>query len=214
MTDSGAHPALERRDLAASPRLFRNPILDKLSRVHHWIPAILYLPIAAVLVWLSLEQLTVPVVIFGLLGGYVAWTLFEYFMHKEVFHLVPPGALGTRLHFLIHGVHHDHPSDPRRLVMPPLVSAPILVVVFLVLRLVCGADLALPVTAGFLCGYVAYDMLHFHLHHRRPRGRWDAALRRRHMLHHFQDATRGFGISCPWWDDLLGTKPTPAPRPE
>jgi sterol desaturase/sphingolipid hydroxylase (fatty acid hydroxylase superfamily) len=207
MNETGAGPAPERRDPAASPRLFRNPLLDQLSRVHHWTPAILYLPIVGVLLWFSMFRLTAGAIILDLFCGYLLWTLFEYFMHKEVFHLVPPGALGARLHFLIHGVHHDHPNDPLRLVMPPLVSVPILLAVFLLLRVVCGATLSLPVTAGFIAGYVAYDMLHFHLHHSRRGGRWAAALRRRHMAHHFQDTTRGFGISCPWWDDLLGTKP-------
>jgi sterol desaturase/sphingolipid hydroxylase (fatty acid hydroxylase superfamily) len=30
-------------------------------------------------------------------------------------------------------------------------------------------------------------------------------LRERHMRHHFQDETRGFGISAPYWDDVFGT---------
>ncbi len=28
------------------------------------------------------------------------------------------------MHWIIHGVHHDHPNDPMRLVMPPAVSVP------------------------------------------------------------------------------------------
>ena len=46
-------------------------------------------------------------------------------------------------------------------------------------------------------------MLQYHVHHGRPRTRWGAALQRRHMHHHFQDGSRGFGISCPWWDEIL-----------
>lgn len=207
MTDA-LRPAPDRDTLSASPRLFQNPILDKLSRVHHWTPAILYLPVVALLLWFGFHRLTAGTMLIALLGGYVFWTLFEYFMHKLVFHLVLPGALAARLHFLIHGVHHTHPSDPMRLVMPPLVSLPILLVVYIVLRLLCGPSLMLPVMAGFLAGYVAYDMLHFHVHHGRARTRWGAALRRRHMQHHFQDATRGFGISCPWLDEVFGTSQT------
>ena len=30
-------------------------------------------------------------------------------------------------------------------------------------------------------------------------------LRERHMRHHFQDETRGFGISAPYWDEVFGT---------
>ena len=32
----------------------------------------------------------------------------------------PSSGLGARLHWMIHGVHHDHPNDPLRLVMPPV----------------------------------------------------------------------------------------------
>jgi sterol desaturase/sphingolipid hydroxylase (fatty acid hydroxylase superfamily) len=55
-------------------------------------------------------------------------------------------------------------------------------------------------------------MLHYHVHHGRSRTRWGAALRRRHMQHHFQDDTGGFGISCPWWDELFRTSPAPSPQ--
>ena len=34
-------------------------------------------------------------------------------------------GLGARFHWIIHGVHHDHPNDPLRLVMPPAVSVPL-----------------------------------------------------------------------------------------
>jgi sterol desaturase/sphingolipid hydroxylase (fatty acid hydroxylase superfamily) len=29
------------------------------------------------------------------------------------------------------------------------------------------------------------------------------------MRHHFQDDTRGFGVSAPWWDKVFGTAPRP-----
>jgi sterol desaturase/sphingolipid hydroxylase (fatty acid hydroxylase superfamily) len=32
-------------------------------------------------------------------------------------------------------------------------------------------------------------------------------LRERHMRHHFQDDTRGFGISAPYWDEVFRTSP-------
>ena len=52
------------------------------------------------------------------------WTLTEYWLHRFVFHFEPEKGIGARLHWIIHGVHHDHPNDPLRLVMPPSVSVP------------------------------------------------------------------------------------------
>ena len=58
-------------------------------------------------------------------GGYAFWTLTEYWLHRVVFHFEPDHGIGARLHWMIHGVHHDHPNDPLRLVMPPAASVPL-----------------------------------------------------------------------------------------
>jgi sterol desaturase/sphingolipid hydroxylase (fatty acid hydroxylase superfamily) len=50
-------------------------------------------------------------------------------------------------------------------------------------------------------------MTHYHLHHHKPKTRAGKRLRTLHMRHHFQDDTRGFGVSAPWWDHLFGTAP-------
>ena len=54
-------------------------------------------------------------------------------------------------------------------------------------------------------------MMHYYLHHFRPRGRLGRMLRERHMRHHFQDDTRGFGISAPYWDEVFRTSPRAQP---
>ena len=41
---------------------------------------------------------------------------------------------------MIHGVHHDHPNDPLRLVMPPSASVPLALVFCAVFWLVLGGD--------------------------------------------------------------------------
>ena len=59
---------------------------------------------------------------------------------------------------------------------------------------------------GFLSGYLVYDMLHFHMHHHRPRTALGRKLRELHMRHHFQDHTTAFGVSAPFWDSVFRTK--------
>ena len=87
----------------------------------------------------GLSNVSVAVTIALAIGGYALWTLFEYWLHRIVFHFEPEDGIGARLHWIIHGVHHDHPNDPLRLVMPPAVSVPLGAVVFGVLYLVFGA---------------------------------------------------------------------------
>jgi dihydroceramide fatty acyl 2-hydroxylase len=198
-------PADEAALLGASPRLFDNPILDKLSRVHWTVPLFVYLPAVGVLAGLSLAALSAPLVLgLGMLG-YLLWTLTEYLGHRFLFHYELSGAIGARIHHLIHGVHHVHPNDPLRLVMPVLLSAPIMLIAHGVARLLFGMPLGYAVLMGFVVGYIGYDMVHYHVHHRTPRTRLGIALRRAHMLHHFRDATRGFGVSAPYWDLVFGT---------
>jgi sterol desaturase/sphingolipid hydroxylase (fatty acid hydroxylase superfamily) len=137
-----------------------------------------------------------------------------------VFHFEPQDGLGARMHWIIHGIHHDHPNDPLRLVMPPAVSVPLGAIVFGILYLLFGAGYAPGIGAGFFAGYLAYDMIHYYIHHFRARGPLGRMLRERHMRHHFQDDTRGFGISAPYWDEVFrtssrgrSTRPAPVPAP-
>jgi dihydroceramide fatty acyl 2-hydroxylase len=192
--------------LKASPPMFDSRLLDACSRVHPAVPVILFLPAIVVLLVLGVSR-TGAVTIAWVAGGYVFWTLTEYWMHRVVFHFEPQAGIGARLHWIIHGVHHDHPNDPMRLVMPPSVSVPLAIVFYLLFRVVLGGDIAPAFGTGFLFGYLLYDMTHYHVHHHKPRTRLGKRMRELHMRHHFQDDTRGFGVSAPWWDHVFGTAP-------
>ena len=135
------------------------------------------------------------------------WTLFEYWLHRLVFHFEPEHGIGAKLHWMIHGVHHDHPNDPLRLVMPPAASVPLAIIVVGTIFLAAGSLHGLAVAAGFLAGYLIYDEVHYALHHHVPKSRLGKRLRELHMRHHFQDDEKGFGISAPYWDVVFRTYP-------
>jgi dihydroceramide fatty acyl 2-hydroxylase len=187
--------------------MFKSPWLDRLTRVHPAVPVLLYLPVIAVLFVTGAGRLGFGYAVALALGGYAAWTLTEYWLHRIVFHFEPEDGIGAKLHWVIHGVHHDHPNDPLRLVMPPSASVPLAVVFLALFWLVLGADAATAFGAGFLAGYLAYDMIHYHVHHHRPKTWVGRKLRELHMRHHFQDDERGFGVSAPYWDRVFGTAP-------
>jgi dihydroceramide fatty acyl 2-hydroxylase len=193
--------------LRSSPPLFNSRFLDRFTRVHHLVPVIIFLPAIVVLGALGIDRLGAGTALLLAFGGYATWTLTEYWMHRVVFHFEPEAGLGARFHWLIHGVHHEHPNDPMRLVMPPSVSVPLALVFYVLFWLILGADRALAFGAGFYAGYLLYDMIHYHLHHRVPRTRMGKRLRELHLRHHFQDDERGFGISAPWWDVVFRTVP-------
>src|SRR3984957_12607875 len=111
--------------LRASPPMFESRVLDALSRVHPAVPILIFLPAIVLMAAWSLSEISVLGTAGLVLSGYATWTLFEYWLHRLVFHFEPADGIGARLHWIIHGVHHDHPNDPLRLVMPPAVSLPL-----------------------------------------------------------------------------------------
>jgi dihydroceramide fatty acyl 2-hydroxylase len=105
--------------------MFRWPWLDRLSRVHPMVPPLIFVPAIAVLGVSGARGLGAGSFLIACLSGYVFWTFCEYWIHRVVFHFEPHEGIGARLHWMVHGVHHDHPNDPLRLVMPPAVSVPL-----------------------------------------------------------------------------------------
>jgi sterol desaturase/sphingolipid hydroxylase (fatty acid hydroxylase superfamily) len=191
--------------LKASPPMFKSGLLDRFTRVHHLVPVVIFLPAIAFLFVEGVLRLGLLPTLGFALCGYLFWTLAEYWIHRVIFHFEPEQGIGARLHWMIHGVHHDHPNDPLRLVMPPAASVPLALAFYALFWLVLGPDRAMAFGSGFLAGYLAYDMIHYHLHHHSPRTRLGRWLRELHMRHHFQDDERGFGISAPYWDRVFGT---------
>jgi sterol desaturase/sphingolipid hydroxylase (fatty acid hydroxylase superfamily) len=194
--------------LSASPPLFRSRFLDFFSRIHPAVPALIFVPVIVLLLAAAVGEGSGAVAIVLLfVAGLFVWTLSEYWLHRLVFHWDPDNAIGHRLHFIIHGVHHDHPNDKMRLVMPPAASIPLAALFFCLFWLVFGIPTALPLFAGFLAGYLAYDYTHYYLHHFVPRSAFGKRLREAHMRHHFQDHRYGFGVSSPLWDAVFRTLP-------
>ena len=202
-----AEPTSRSERLRASPRMFESDLLDKVSRVHPAVPVVLFVPAIAILAVMGVSRAGLLPAVAWVAGGYLFWTLTEYWLHRLVFHFEPDHPVGRRMHFIIHGVHHDHPNDPLRLVMPPSVSVPLSALFCLGFWAVLGSTAAPAFAAGFLGGYLAYDMTHFYVHHFTPKSAVGRKLRQLHMRHHFQDHTTSFGVSAPYWDHVFGTAP-------
>ena len=188
--------------------MFESDFLNFFSRVHPAVPAIIFLPVVAAMEWLGADGGIGAGKLIGLtLAGIFIWTLTEYWLHRLVFHWCPDNRFGRRLHFIIHGVHHDHPNDKLRLVMPPGASIPLAVLFYGAFLLVFGTPEAYPLFAGFIGGYLVYDYTHYFVHHFVPKSSFGKRLREHHMRHHFQDHRFGYGVSSPLWDAVFRTLP-------
>ena len=107
---------------------------------------------------------------------------------------------------MFHGVHHDYPNDSMRLVMPPSVSLPLAALFYLLFRLIMGPVNVAPFFAGFLLGYLFYDITHYALHHFAIKKKFWLDLKQHHMKHHYKSPDEGFGVSQSWWDTVFRTQ--------
>ena len=188
-------------------RMFKSDFMEALSRVHPAVPLIIYVPVIAFFIYASIAvyEFTFITIFTLIVLGIIVWSLAEYTLHRFIFHFEPKSKFGERLHFIFHGVHHDYPSDSRRLVMPPSVSIPLAVLFYFLFKSILGSDLVAPFFVGFVTGYIFYDMTHYAVHHFNVKNKFWLVLKKHHMRHHFQDAKKGYGVSSPVWDDVMRT---------
>ncbi len=190
-------------DVRGKGRQFQNELLEKLSFCPGWMPLVVYLPVIAVCWYFTATDTTTG---FGAAAGLAVagiafWTFSEYVLHRFVFHF----RKWPKLHYFIHGIHHEYPNDLGRVVMPPTASAFLAVPLWFLALGALGYEAALPFFSGFVIGYLWYDMTHWWTHVGKPKGPWGKMLRRHHMLHHFSSPAVRFGVTSPFWDHVFGT---------
>ena len=188
-------------------RMFENDFLEALSRIHWSVPLYVFIPIISFFIYISIVeyQLDGLNIITLFISGIFVWTFTEYFLHRFVFHYEPKSKWGKKLHFIMHGVHHDYPKDSKRLVMPPSVSLPLATLFYFFFLLIIGNPLLNPFFAGFLTGYLIYDITHYAIHHFSIKSKFWLQIKNYHSKHHYMDENKGFGVSQPLWDYVFRT---------
>lgn len=188
-------------------RMFESDFFEALSRVHFTVPLYIYLPVIGYFLYKSIVDysFTFVTIISLILVGIAVWTITEYTLHRFIFHFPAKSDFGKKIHFIFHGVHHDYPSDSRRLVMPPSVSIPLAVLFYFLFELIFGGTLVAPFFVGFIAGYLFYDMTHYAVHHFNLHSKFWLAIKKHHIRHHFENSELGFGVSSPLWDEIIGT---------
>lgn len=190
-----------------SIRLFKNNFLESISKVHFAVPIFVFVPVISYFIYVSFAERDYTV--FELLGciilGFIAWTLTEYVMHRFVFHYHPTSQFGKKIHFLMHGVHHDYPNDAKRLVLPPSLSIPLTFAFYYFYSYFIGVHYTPAFFAAFLSGYLFYDISHYAIHHFKFDNKIWSAIKEYHMRHHFVDPNAGYGVSSPVWDVIFNS---------
>jgi dihydroceramide fatty acyl 2-hydroxylase len=189
--------------------MFESELLERFSRINPITVFVVWVPVVVAMLYRSWmrHELTLVGTVGLVLAGLLTWTLTEYVLHRFVFHWTDDTAFGRRVHFLLHGVHHDFPNDKDRLVMPLGFSIPLGSLFFGAFFLLFGLRVAEPLFVGLVIGYLVYDGTHYAVHHFKQTTRVGRFVKRHHMLHHHMDHDGGFGVSSPLWDLVFRTMP-------
>jgi sterol desaturase/sphingolipid hydroxylase (fatty acid hydroxylase superfamily) len=187
-------------------QLFKNPVLEKLSRTHISVPLTIFFSYAAILLYWSITHTSLsPWATIGMFVlGVISFTWVEYNVHRYVFHMQTYTKLREKLQYTMHGVHHEFPKDKDRLAMPPLLSVTIATILLLLFRLILG-DLVFSFLPGFLVGYAYYLSIHYMVHAFQPPKNFLKILWVNHSMHHYKHGELIFGVSSPLWDYIYGT---------
>ncbi|HKL35738.1 MAG TPA: sterol desaturase family protein [Salegentibacter sp.] len=191
-----------------SPKLFENPILEKLTHTHISFPLIIFGVISVALIYYGLIEkgFEAPIMIGLFAAGLFFFTFVEYIMHRYLYHIPATSEKKKKISYTMHGVHHDYPKDKSRLAMPPVLSLIIVTVLFIIYRAVLG-DYVFGFLAGFLIGYAAYLAVHYSVHAFKVPNNFLKVLWQHHSIHHYRESDRAFGVSSPLWDYIFKTMP-------
>jgi sterol desaturase/sphingolipid hydroxylase (fatty acid hydroxylase superfamily) len=163
----------------------------RLSRREYFADFFITPPVTAALIALSLWRGASWLWPLAFAVGVLAWTLYEYALHRWVLHLA---WLARDLHAL----HHDDQRD--YIATHPLATIALYVALWLAFGFQASAF-----AAGFSAGYVFYAFAHTAFHYATiGTGHPLFALKRHHALHHsFENCN--FGVSTTLWDRAFRT---------
>jgi len=189
-----------------SKRLFKNRILESLSRTHVAVPITFFFLYSIALMYWNFTNTTIGILeSVGLFTfGFIFFTWVEYLVHRYVFHLARTTPLREKVQHLIHGIHHEFPKDKTRLAMPPVISITLSVILFFLFKFLLNGFI-FSFFAGFLFGYSFYLWVHYMVHVFQPPKNFLKVLWVNHAIHHYKDDEKVFGVSSPFWDYIYGT---------
>jgi sterol desaturase/sphingolipid hydroxylase (fatty acid hydroxylase superfamily) len=152
------------------------------------------------------EARSVISILFLCLTGLLIWGLFEYWLHRFVFHLDAQSEKGRNFIYGLHAFHHANPKNMDDLFVNLRLSVPITLSYCLLAWAIMRSWQAMVyLFIGLMVGYFSYEFLHYQAHHRRPRLRVLRYLKAYHLQHHHKSSELRFGVTSPLFDHVFGT---------
>lgn len=143
--------------------------------------------------------------------GFALWFPLEYVAHRYIFHYFVEHehlSLASQKHV----AHHREPQDPDDLFVDPSRMAWLGFPLYGIYALVMWSpSQGLALMAGTYAALIYYEYMHLlaHAPNARPKLPWTRAMKRWHLLHHFQHEEHWFGVTTGAVDRAMGTAPDP-----
>lgn len=150
-------------------------------------------------------------------GSYVAvliaigWLLFpptEYVVHRYVLHplIYLDSSISARFWIRVHFAHHYRPSRTDVILASPISVIMLVIVLNVPIALILAPSAVIAGTVAILLPFMFYEFVHFSIH--APIDCTSPYLqnrRRLHLLHHFHNEKRNYGICSSIIDKIVGT---------
>lgn len=169
-----------------------------------------YLVLAAISVYVAIAYpTTAPRALAAIAFSIVAYPLAWYALHRWVLHgqWMFKSPLTAKVWKRIHYDHHQDPNHLEILFGALYTTLPTIAALTIpVGYAIGGVGAAAWALASGLLMTCFYEFCHCiqHLSYK-PKAKWLADMKARHMAHHFHDETGNFGITNFAWDKLFGT---------
>jgi len=175
-------------------------MIDRLafSAINYWVGFALDLSVSitVIVAGLAATHHPWPIAIAALLAGAIAFSFYEYALHRWLYHALPNP---------VRRIHAHHHADTTRLVgAPVLYTQAICALTWVLARAVVGAATGAVFAGTVLFGYAFYSAVHHVIHRRGFAGGWLARVQRHHLEHH-RRPRMNFGVTTRIWDRLFGT---------
>ncbi len=182
------------------------PLLRWFASKNPWFSALKVVPFVLIYIIILFETGIDFLFPFWFVNGIIVWSLFEYVVHRWVYHTPIRSSKIRWFVDAFHEHHHRNLDDYEVLNAGFLLSYPITIIVLSVVFL---STWSLYATACFGLGmtlyYIFYEIVHYLIHYKCWSGGYMSFIQKYHLFHHHENWNRNFGNTISFWDRIFGS---------
>jgi hypothetical protein len=156
--------------------------------------------------------------IFVFAFGCLLYTIGEFWVHNILCHhrrLKWASKIHWDHHKIIGGIEKAKlEAEAYSKVTTPVLAAITMPFVWMLFSIFVGFEFGFTIALAFAVSYMHYEYVHWRVHCRAPRDKYEQKLLQHHFAHHYCDPKRYQSVSLPALDHFFGTMPSPEKQAE